>query len=89
MSSLEPIQPIPLITSLEQALAALAAERERVAELTLERDHLRLSHERLRLELELLKRRIFIAKAERIDTRQLELDFAATLAALDKLAGAT
>lgn len=34
-----------------------------------------------------MKRRIFIAKAERVDTRQLELDFAATLAALDKLSG--
>jgi transposase len=69
--------------------AALVAEKERVVELMLERDHLRLSHERLRLELELFKRRIFIAKAERVDTAQLELDFAATLAALDQLAGTT
>ena len=79
----------PTITSLEEALAALRGEREKVAELTRERDHLRASHERLRLELELLKRRIFIAKAERVDTQQLEMDFAATLAALDKLAGTT
>jgi transposase len=79
----------PTITSLAEALAALSAEREKVAALTQERDHLRTSHERLRLELELLKRRIFIAKAERVDTQQLELDFAATLAALDKLAGTT
>lgn len=67
--------------------AALAAERERVVELTQERDRLRASHEQLRIELELLRRRIFIAKAERVDTRQLELEFAATLAALDKLSG--
>ena len=67
--------------------AALAAERARVVELTQERDRLRASHEQLRLELELLRRRIFIAKAERVDTRQLELEFAATLAALDKLSG--
>ena len=51
------------------------------------RDRLRLSHEELRLELELLKRRMFVAKAERVDTAQLELEFAATLAALDKLSG--
>ena len=79
----------PVINSLEEALAVLHAEREKVVELTRERDHLRASHERLRLELELLKRRIFVAKAERVDTRQLELDFAATLAALDELAGLT
>ncbi len=67
--------------------AALAAERERVAELTAERDRWRQSHEALRLELELLRRRLFVAKAERVDTRQLELEFAATLKALDELAG--
>ena len=79
------------ILALEAALAAersaLATERARVAELTQERDLLRNSHERLRLELELLRRRIFVAKAERVDTAQLELEFAATLAALDRLGG--
>ena len=61
----------------------LAAERERVAaerakyetriaDLTHERDALRQSHARLREELELLKRRLFVAKAERIDTLQLQ-----------------
>ena len=73
--------------ALEAALAALSVERERVVQLTKERDLLRASHERLRLELELLRRRIFVAKAERVDTAQLELEFAATLAALDRLAG--
>jgi transposase len=87
------------IAALEEALAveraalaaertALAAERDRVAKLTEERDLLRASHERLRLELELLRRRIFVAKAERVDTAQLEMEFAATLAALDQLGGA-
>ncbi len=86
------------ITDLEAALAAErvahAAERaahasaqERVVKLTEERDLLRASHERLRLELELLKRRIFVAKAERVDTAQLELEFAEKLAALDRLGG--
>jgi transposase len=78
--------------ALEAALAAeraaLLVERERVAKLTEERDLLRASHERLRLELELLRRRIFVAKAERVDTAQLEMEFAATLAALDRLGGA-
>jgi hypothetical protein len=60
--------------------AALAAERDLVAKLTVERDHLRASHERLRLELELLRRRIFVAKAERVDTAQLELELAQKLA---------
>jgi len=67
--------------------AALAVERERVAKLTEERDLLRASHERLRLELELLRRRIFVAKAERVDTAQLEMEFAAKLAQLDQLGG--
>jgi transposase len=76
-----------LEVSLEAERAALSEERARVAALTKERDLLRASHERLRLELELLRRRIFAAKAERVDTRQLELDFATTLAALDRLGG--
>lgn len=75
----------------EQRVAALeaelAAQREAVAQLTHERDVLRASHERLRLELELLRRRIFVAKAERVDTAQLKLEFAEKLAALDRLAG--
>ncbi len=58
-----------------------------VAQLRQERDLLRASHERLRLELELLRRRIFVAKAERVNTAQLELEFASTLRALDQLGG--
>jgi transposase len=61
---------------------SLARERE---ELTRERDALRASFERLRLELELLKRRIYVAKAERVDTHQLEMEFAEKLAALTQL----
>jgi len=69
--------------------AAWAAERkawlaERQA-LTVERDNLRLAYDNLRLELELLRRRLFVAKAERVDTAQLELEFAGKLAALDAL----
>jgi transposase len=74
-------------TALAAERAARAADLARISELTKERDRLRDSHQQLRIELELLRRRIFIAKAERVDTRQLELDFAATLAALDKVSG--
>lgn len=63
---------------------------ERVAELevslarvTAERDRLRAAYERVKIDLELLRRRLFIAKAERIDTAQLELEFAEKLAELD------
>jgi transposase len=67
--------------------AAHAAAREQLAAITKERDHLRAAHERLRQELELLKRRLFVAKAERIDTTQLEMEFAETLRLLDALGG--
>ena len=67
--------------------AALAVATEQVAALTKERDALRASHTRLREELELLKRRIFVAKAERVDTAQLEMEFAEKLRRLDALAG--
>jgi hypothetical protein len=40
----------------------------------------------VKLELELLKKRLFVAKAERVDVEQLELEFAAKLAELDALA---
>ena len=63
-----------LLAALQAERAAFAAERatfaQRIVELETERDNLRASHERLRQELELFKRRLFIAKAERADTKQ-------------------
>jgi transposase len=67
--------------------AAHAATGDKLTQVTRERDQLRASHARLREELELLKRRIFVAKAERIDTAQLEMEFADKLRQLDALAG--
>jgi transposase len=65
-----------------------AAANERIVNLERERDNLRASHERLRVELELYKRRIFIAKAERADNeQQLRWEFAQKLRELDELAG--
>ena len=68
----------------EARIAALTTERDQLAA---ERDRLRASHVRLLQELALLRRRIFVATAERVDTSQLEMEFAAKLAELDKLGG--
>jgi transposase len=71
-----------------RAEAERSASAQRIAVLEKERDNLRSSHERLRHELELFKRRLFIAKAERSnDAGQLELEFAEKLRELDALAG--
>jgi multidrug efflux pump subunit AcrA (membrane-fusion protein) len=71
-----------------RAEAERATSTQRIAALEKERDGLRSSHERLRHELELFKRRLFIAKAERSnDAGQLELEFAEKLRELDALAG--
>jgi len=79
-------------TSVAELQALLAAERaaaeQRIAALERERDTLRASHERLRQELELWKRRLFVAKAERADNEhQLRLEFAEKMRQLDALAG--
>jgi hypothetical protein len=79
------------IAELEAALAAhetaLAAERALREGVEAERDRLREAYEALKREVELARRRLVVAKAERIDTTQLELEFAAKLAALDELDG--
>lgn len=67
--------------------AALVAERSRADEAIAERDRLRDAYRHLQLEVELARRRLAIAKAERVDTQQLELEFAAKLRELDVLAG--
>jgi phage shock protein A len=73
--------------SQEDALRKCVAELEAaLASVTAERDKLRRAYEQLKGHLDLLRRRIFVAKAERMDTRQLELEFAETKAKLDALA---
>ena len=76
-----------LVAQVAALQAELEKERALNEALTKERDHLRSAYDRLRQELELLRRRIFVAKAERIDSGQLELEFAQKLRALDELAG--
>lgn len=61
----------------------LVSERDRLAS---ERDQLRDAYELLKQQVELARRRLVIAKAERIDTTQLELEFATQLAALSEAA---
>jgi transposase len=95
----ERIEYAQMMAAMQQLQAQLDAERAastkrdadaatRIANLERERDNLRASHERLRVELELFKRRIFIAKAERSDDeKQLRIEFEAKLRELDALAG--
>src|ERR1044071_6307084 len=78
---------LELEAALDAERATLVAERKRAADIEAKHDRLHEAFRQLQFELELLKRRLFHAKAERIDTGQLELEFAAKLAALDTLAG--
>jgi hypothetical protein len=66
--------------------AQLASEKAKLAEVTAERDRLRRAYTLLLEQHELLRRRLFVAKAERIDATQLELEFAETKAKLEALA---
>lgn len=88
-----------MLASMPELRALLNAEREaarqererselRISELETERDNLRESHQRLWHEVELFKRRLFIAKAERADDeKQLRIEFEEKLRQLDALAG--
>ena len=66
--------------------AVLASTQSTLAQVTAERDKLRRAYEQLKEQLELLRRRIFVGKAERVDVSQLEIEFAQTQAKLDALA---
>ena len=77
----------PLVETMAQALARIASLEAQLKWTVAERDQLRESHRQLQIELELTRRRIFSAKAERIDTRQLEIEFEAQRKKLDALAG--
>src|SRR5690606_10204828 len=71
--------------ALEEERAARANAEAARAKAEAERDRLREADEALTREVELARRRLVVAKAERVDTTQLELEFAAKLADLDKL----
>ncbi len=72
--------------TLTKTADTLSKTTTELAAVTAERDKLRRAYELLKGQLELLRRRIFLAKAERLDTSQLELEFAETKAKLDRLA---
>lgn len=78
------------VAELEAALSSthetLSQTTATLAEVTAERDKFRRAYEQLKGQMELLRRRIFLAKAERIDTRQLELEFAELKAKLVEMA---
>jgi transposase len=64
----------------------LATTNQQLANVVGERDKLRRAYRELMEQFELLRRRIFVAKAERVDVTQLELEFEATKKKLDELA---
>jgi transposase len=76
------------VAELESELESALAKREaELADARKERDFLRAAYDALKQELELLKRRIFVATAERVDNEQLKLEFQDKLALLNKMAG--
>lgn len=64
----------------------LAATSEQLTGVIAERDNLKRAYRQLMEQFELLRRRIFIAKAERVDSTQLEMEFEKTKQKLDELA---
>jgi transposase len=91
-----------LIARLATAEAALAAERamaevertkaeaekQRADRLAAEHERLLAAFKQLQLEIKILRKGIFVASAERVDTTQLELEFAAKKAELARLSTA-
>lgn len=75
----------PLAQRVKELEAELLTAHRRVEALEAERERLYEAYENLRTEVELLRRRLFAAKAERIDTAQLELEFAEKGKLLDAL----
>lgn len=66
--------------------AQLSAALNEIEQLRKSRDTLKAAYDRLLEELMLLKRRMFVAKAERVDSAGLQLEFKELLAQLDVLA---
>jgi transposase len=78
------------IAELKAALAASEATRvmtaAELARVKAERDKLRRAYDQLKVQLELLRRRIFVAKAERVDVTQLEIEFSHKMDEMVRLA---
>lgn len=67
--------------------AELAAEHARAEKLAADHARLLAAYQQVQLELALLRKRIFMGSAERVDTKQLEMEFADKQAELAGLAG--
>lgn len=76
-----------LRTTLREQTEALADRDAEIVALQAAHERLWRSYARLKEELELVKRRMFVATAERVDTSALQLEFADLLAKMDNLAG--
>jgi transposase len=70
------------LTATTEQLTAVSSQ---LADALSERDQLRRAYQQLFERIELLRRRIFVAKAERINPQQLELEFEATKKKLEAL----
>jgi len=81
-----PLDRPALVARVAHLEAALASTQTTLAQVTAERDKLRRAYEQLKEQVELLRRRIYVARAERIDTTQLEMEFAQTQAKLVAIA---
>jgi transposase len=66
--------------------AELAATAKALSRVTAERDKLRRAYDQIKEQLELLRRRIFMAKAERVDVTQLEIEFSNKMEEMVRLA---
>jgi transposase len=75
-------------TELSAKNAALKAAKSELTQVISERDKLRRAYNQLLEQMALLRRRIFVAKAERVDPHQLELELEETQKKLDALAAA-
>ena len=80
-------QLVELRSQVAERDAQLAEERLRRTELEAAHERLWASYTQLKHELDLVKRRMFVASAERVDTSELQLEFASLVAQLDALAG--
>ena len=67
--------------------AELAVEHARAEKLAADHARLLAAYQQVQLELALLRKRIFMGSAERVDTKQLEMEFADKQAELAGLAG--
>ncbi len=83
-------EPIPMsdsttVTRVAELETLLAAERSKLEALTIEHNLLKLAFEDLRLKVALAHHRLVVAQAERLDTKQLEIELGHRIAELDEL----